>query len=95
MPSYRFLLDEPLDLSLASTKVKAMRRLGVPYSDAEEKGAADIARAQAKRIGEGLAKEGAAGMEDKEITALIAYLQRLGRDIQSQSAGAVAQGVKP
>jgi cytochrome c oxidase cbb3-type subunit I/II len=95
MPAYRFLLEEPLDLRLASAKVKAMRRLGVPYSDREEKEAEAIARAQAGEIGADLAREGAAGMEDKEITALIAYLQRLGRDIKSEPAGRPADGGAP
>jgi cytochrome c oxidase cbb3-type subunit I/II len=84
MPSYRFLLDAPLDLSLTSSKVKAMRRLGTPYTSEEEQGAADLARAQAERIGAELAQNGVSGMEDKEVTALIAYLQRLGRDIKEQ-----------
>jgi cytochrome c oxidase cbb3-type subunit I/II len=95
MPAYRFLLEDPLDLRLASAKVKAMRRLGVPYSDREEKEAEAIARAQAGEIGADLAREGATGMEDKEITALIAYLQRLGRDIRTEPAGSPAAGGAP
>jgi cytochrome c oxidase cbb3-type subunit I/II len=82
MPSYRFLLDEKLDLGLLSEKLKVMRRLGVPYSDSESRNCVAIARAQAKEIGEDLAKEGAVGMENMEVVALIAYLQRLGTDIK-------------
>jgi cytochrome c oxidase cbb3-type subunit I/II len=33
-----------------------------------------------------LAKEGVTGMEDKEVVALIAYLQRLGTDIKWREA---------
>src|SRR5437867_8643285 len=33
MPSYRFLLDRKLDLSLTPTKIKVMRQLGVPYPE--------------------------------------------------------------
>ncbi|MDB5104903.1 MAG: cytochrome c oxidase, cbb3-type, subunit [Fibrobacteres bacterium] len=82
MPSYRFLLDEKLDLSLLKEKMKVMRKLGVPYTDAEAKDCVTLARAQAKGIGDDLAKEGIAGMENMEVVALIAYLQRLGTDIK-------------
>jgi cytochrome c oxidase cbb3-type subunit I/II len=42
-----------------------------------------MARAQAKEMAAGIAAEGGpAGLEDKEITALVAYLQRLGKDIK-------------
>ena len=98
MPSYRFLLEETLDLRLMSTKVKAMRTLGVPYTAQQEKDAEAIARAQARSISEDLAKDGVEGMERKSVIALIAYLQRLGRDIQGKPAGngvPVAQGGKP
>jgi cytochrome c oxidase cbb3-type subunit I/II len=66
-----------------------MAMLGVPYGDAVNK-AAEMARAQAKVIGSDLAQTGGgAGFETKEVTALIAYMQRLGRDISS-GQGAVA-----
>jgi cytochrome c oxidase cbb3-type subunit I/II len=86
MPAYRFLLDERLDLSLLPDKIKVMRKLGVPYSDSLLKDCRAIAQAQAKSIAEDLAKEGVTGMEDKEVTALIAYLQRLGTDIKWRAA---------
>jgi cytochrome c oxidase cbb3-type subunit I/II len=85
MPPYRFLLEDDLDLRLATAKVKAMRRLGVPYTETEQKEAESLARAQAAAIGADLAKDGAPGMEGKEIVALIAYLQRLGRDIKGEA----------
>jgi cytochrome c oxidase cbb3-type subunit I/II len=56
------------------------------------------ARTQAKSIADDLAKDGVTGMEDKEVTALIAYLQRLGKDIKATNAApegavsAVTQG---
>ena len=82
MPSYRFLLDEKLDLGLLTEKMKVMRKLGVPYSDSEARNCVALARSQAKEIGDDLAKEGVAGMENMEVVALIAYLQRLGTDIK-------------
>jgi len=57
--------------------------LGVPYGDAIHH-APDLARAQARTIAAGLSQQGAPpGLEDKEIVALIAYLQRLGTDIKN------------
>jgi cytochrome c oxidase cbb3-type subunit I/II len=82
MPSYRFLLDDKLDLGLLKDKMKVMRKLGVPYSDEEMKECVSLAKAQAGTIAADLAKEGAQGLEDKEVVALIAYLQRLGMDIK-------------
>jgi cytochrome c oxidase cbb3-type subunit I/II len=86
MPAYRFLLEERLDLGLLPDKIKVMRKLGVPYSDSLLKDCRAIAQAQAKIIADDLAKEGVTGMEDKEVTALIAYMQRLGTDIKWRAA---------
>lgn len=80
MPPYPFLLEKPLDLSRTQKKLELMTKLGVPYTDAEVKTAVAAAEAQAKAIGADLAKDGAPGMESKEIVAMIAYLQRLGKD---------------
>ena len=49
--------------------------------------------AQAKQIADGIASQGGpTGLEDKEIVALTAYLQRLGRDIATQTRTASAGG---
>jgi cytochrome c oxidase cbb3-type subunit I/II len=59
-----------------------MKTLGAPYLDQEIKNAEVNAKAQAREIAEGLEAQGVPkGMEDKEIIALIAYLQRLGKDM--------------
>ena len=93
MPSYRFLLDRKLDLSLTPTKIKVMRQLGVPYPESMVKDCQDLARAQAKTISDDLAKDGVTGMEDKDVIALIAYLQRLGTDIKWREAAAQGTSV--
>ncbi|HKP95913.1 MAG TPA: cytochrome-c oxidase, cbb3-type subunit I [Fibrobacteria bacterium] len=90
MPAYRFLLDARLDLGLLPDKIKVMRKLGVPYSDAELKDCRNLAMVQAGSIAADLAKEGVTGMQDKEVTALIAYLQRLGTDIKWRETAAQA-----
>jgi len=61
--------------------------LGVPYGD-EAARAPEMAREQARQIATGLVSQGGpSGMETKEIVAMIAYLQRLGKDIRVATAG--------
>ncbi len=79
MPSYPWLLEDPLDLSLTQAKLKAFKTFNAPYTDAEVEGAVDLARAQAAKIAQDIGEPGAA---DKKIVALIAYMQRLGTDIK-------------
>ncbi len=60
-----------------------LRRLGVPYPDGYERQAPSDLAAQAARIADGLKPSGFNTSADREIVALIAYLQRLGTDIKS------------
>ena len=83
MPPYPWLLDKPLKLDDVGTKVSVMRKVGVPYSDAEEAGAVESARAQARTVAAEIVDQGGpAGLADREIVALVAYLQRLGTDYE-------------
>jgi cytochrome c oxidase cbb3-type subunit I/II len=86
MPAYTWLYDDKLDLSHTEGKVITLRRLGVPYPAGFETKAMADAQAQAVRIAENLKKEGFEAQSDREIIALIAYLQRLGTDIRAQPA---------
>ncbi len=83
MPSYAHLIDETLDYDGLTARVKAHALIGVPYGDAVKPGrAAELARAQAAIIAEDIAASGGpAGLAERKIVALIAYLQRLGTDI--------------
>ncbi len=87
MPSYPWLLDRKLDYDIIDDKLRAMTKLGVPYSEEEIANAKTLLEQQAKEIGDDLAQSGETGMHDKEITALIAYLQRLGTDIKKDKGG--------
>ncbi len=94
MPAYPWLLEQPLAVGDAQSRVDAMVMLGVPYGDAVGRAEA-LALAQAAQIGAEIeAQGGPAGLEHTSIVALIAYLQRLGADIKKQPpAGApVARG---
>jgi cytochrome c oxidase cbb3-type subunit I/II len=83
MPAYPWLLTNTLDASLVEAKINAMRSLGVPYAIGYEKKAAEDFRKQAEAIAADLQTAGAPAESDKEIVALIAYLQRLGTDIKA------------
>jgi len=85
MPAYPWLLTNDLDLDQLQDKLKALRAVGVPYSDEEIEQAVELATAQAEEIGKDLENAGFAGYSDKEISALIAYLQRLGTDIKGET----------
>ncbi len=82
MPAYPWLFDQDLDMSDTEAKIKAMQTMGVPYEAGyAQKANADLMK-QAKEISAELAKEGIEVKPEKEIVALIAYLQRLGTDIK-------------
>jgi cytochrome c oxidase cbb3-type subunit I/II len=102
MPAYKWLFDnKAMDYSSTEAKMKAMKTLGVPYTDADIANSKASIDKQASTIEKNLyndpdfvksyedskAKAAAKGetfvpMKDREIVALIAYLQRLGTDIK-------------
>jgi cytochrome c oxidase cbb3-type subunit I/II len=92
MPAYPGLLSARLDFPAIQKRVDAMAMLGVPYGDAVQH-APDLAREQARAIGANIvAQGGPPGLEDKEIVAIVAYLQRLGTDARGSVAASSAAG---
>ena len=86
MPAYAHLLERPLDFAGIQSRVDAMAMLGVPYGEALTRAPA-MARTQAEAMAAGIESAGGpAGLADREVIALIAYLQRLGKDIQQAAA---------
>ena len=83
MPPYPWLFEQDWDKGIIPAKIQAMQTLGVPYPEGYENEAVGEANTQAKSISDGLAIEGLRVHPDKEIIALIAYLQRLGTDIKN------------
>jgi cytochrome c oxidase cbb3-type subunit I/II len=83
MPRYGWLLEDDLDTSTTAAKVRAMQTLGVPYEKDYDKIANQDLTRQAKEIQGRLKQSGIKTSENKEIIALIAYLQRLGTDIKT------------
>ncbi|MBS3915034.1 MAG: cytochrome-c oxidase, cbb3-type subunit I [Bacteroidetes bacterium] len=82
MPSYSWLLENSLDISTTPAKIRAMQTLGVPYPAGYDNTANDDLKTQAEEIVSNLKKDKINTTSDKEIIALIAYLQRMGTDIK-------------
>jgi len=101
MPAYQWLIRNELDKSQTETKMKTMVKLGVPYSDEDIANAQANMLEQGTQIEENLHSDpdfaesyeedkqaGGSGfieMRNREIVALIAYLQRLGTDIKVEN----------
>ena len=81
MPTYPWLIRNDLNVSHTAKKIRIMQSLGVPYPDGYDKQANADLVSQAQMIATGLKTSGIDVEPDKEIIALIAYLQRLGTDI--------------
>jgi len=93
MPAYPWLARTPLKWSAVERGVAAQSTLGVPYTPEQVRNAGGLAREQAKQIAGAIARQGGpAGLEETELVALVAYLQRLGTDIKKPSSVAAAAG---
>ena len=99
MPSYAFLGRDTIDWDSISSRIGAMVTLGVPYDEEARAHGADEARAQARKIADDIAAQGGpTDLADKEVVAVIAYLQRLGTDIKARpptTAGADPPAAAP
>ena len=82
MPAYSHFLRDKIDFESIQKRVDVMSMLGVPYGDAVNRAPA-MAREQARSIAAAIVEQGGpAGLEDTEMVAMVAYMQRLGRDIK-------------
>ena len=81
MPSYGWLLDNKIDTASTPAKIRAMQKLGVPYAAGYDQQANKDLKLQATGIRLSLRGDKIKTAGDEEIIALIAYLQRMGRDI--------------
>ncbi len=81
MPPYPWLISDDLDMEVIPAKIRAMQTLGVPYPEGYDQKAIGDATKQAKALAADLANNNIKVEYNKEIIALISYLQRLGVDI--------------
>ena len=80
MPAYPWMVKKNIDYSQIKKKLNVLRNLGVPYTDDEVRNADIHAQEQAKLIAESLKQQGVTEkIDNKEILAMIAYLQALGQ----------------
>ncbi|MCL8007714.1 cytochrome-c oxidase, cbb3-type subunit I [Gelidibacter japonicus] len=98
MPGYKWLITDKLDKSVTERKMRTMMTLGVPYTDEDVANAQQSMTEQGTQIEQNLYGDPAFAeayerdkensgpdfveMRDREIVAIIAYLQRLGTDIK-------------
>ncbi|MAE85499.1 MAG: cytochrome C oxidase Cbb3 [Flammeovirgaceae bacterium] len=82
MPRYPWLFEQNWDKELTPAKIEAMQTLGVPYEEGFAEVSVADAEKQAAEIVAELETQGVKVVPEKEIVALIAYLQRIGTDIK-------------
>jgi cytochrome c oxidase cbb3-type subunit I/II len=83
MPAYPWLFEQNIDKEETEGKINALRKIGVPYESGYELQANDDLDKQANGIVSSLQADGIEVAAETEIIALIAYLQRLGKDIKT------------
>ena len=84
MPPYPWLYEQTIDKSSTVARIKVLRKIGVPYEPGFETIANELIDTQAEQIVANLQEDDIEAVSDAEIIALIAYLQRLGTDINVQ-----------
>ncbi len=96
MPAYPWLRTDDLNTAYTAKKIRTMQTLNVPYPQGYDKVAVQDLKKQSREIAEDIVNSFEADVlkninkeqliqdiEKKEIVAIIAYLQRLGKDIKA------------
>jgi cytochrome c oxidase cbb3-type subunit I/II len=79
MPNYPWLFTQKTDVASLTSKLAVQRILGVPYPEYKDGELTAMVAQQEKGIAADLRASGAYVAPDREIVALIAYLQKLGK----------------
>jgi len=82
MPRYDWFAKKDINLDMTPNKIRAMQTLGVPYPEGFDEKAVDELLWQADQIVAELKLSGIEIEPTKEMVAMIAYLHKLGRDIE-------------
>lgn len=85
MPAYPWLFHRTIDTGSTAAKIRAMQTLGVPYPKGYDRIANQDLMKQASMITEDLKQKKVFTQPSLEIIALIAYMQKLGRDIEQDN----------
>jgi cytochrome c oxidase cbb3-type subunit I/II len=79
MPNYPWLFANKTEVDLLPHKIEVQRRLGVPFPERTPEEISRVVAAQEQTIVGELKAAGADVPPDREIVALISYLQKLGK----------------
>jgi cytochrome c oxidase cbb3-type subunit I/II len=79
MPAYPWLFARTIDVAALPSKLAVQRTLGVPYPNWTPEQITTRVETQAKEIAQRLKADGGYVASEKEIVAVIAYLQHLGK----------------
>ncbi len=93
MPTYGWLYTQVIDPADVQASIKALRAVGVPYTDADIVGVPEQLKTQGALIVRQLATQGIKASPDHEIIAMIAYLQKLG--VQGRAAIKAQSAAQP
>ncbi len=90
MPPYPWLLEKDTDVAALPSKIHVQRKLGTPFAEMTDEEIQASVDAQAAEIAENLKADGIYVAPEKQIVALIAYLQQLGsyEEVNPATAGA-------
>ena len=88
MPAYPWLFEGRTDVAALPAKLRVQRTLGVPYPDMTDEEILTQANQQAEQIAVRLLAPGTDIFieSDREIIALLAYLQQLGKSQPTNAA---------
>ena len=93
MPPYPWLITQKLDLNSLPARIRALRKVGVPYPEGyENEDALKDLKAQSAKIVANLQFGSISNAPpDAEIIGMIAYLQRLGTDLKAAAPAAALE----
>ncbi|MCH8485912.1 MAG: cytochrome-c oxidase, cbb3-type subunit I [Candidatus Cyclonatronum sp.] len=87
MPAYPWFAERTTNVDRIPAKIRTLQRLGVPYAEGFDQDAIAHYERQAREIAEGLAGSGFNVEWNSQMVAMIAYMQRLGTDINASPEG--------
>ena len=96
MPAYPWMYSAVTEPAIAADKMRVLKKLGVPYTDAQIAAAVADYQTQADAVVASLKSKGKSdAIADREIVALIAYLRRLGNNLEpAKTQPAAVEGGK-
>lgn len=86
MPPYAWMLERKYNTDHLPAKIRTLQSLGTPYPEGYDQVAINDLNEQAGLIAASLRESGVEDdeLEERQIVAIIAYLQRLGTDIKAE-----------